>query len=83
MKKSLVTIAMLGAFALQGCSLFEARDDYGNSYGNFFNYGNQYQWQVGVCQNELTAAAVAEPLRQRYMQCCMWRHGVPIDDSTG
>jgi hypothetical protein len=22
-------------------------------------------------------------MRQRWMQCCMWRHGVSLDDATG
>ena len=83
MKKGLAAFAVLGILALQGCSFFEATDEYGNTYGGFFDYGNQYQWQVGVCQDEVTAHQVDAALRKRYMQCCMWRHGVPIDDSKG
>ena len=83
MRKGRAALAALAIFGLQGCSFFEAEDQYGNSYGGFFDYGNQYQWQVGVCQDEVTAHDVAAALRKRYMQCCMWRHGVPIDDSTG
>lgn len=75
-------IAALAALALQGCGMFLS-DDYGNSYGGFFNYGSQYAWQRDTCQDEVTARAIDAPNRQRYMQCCMWRHGVPIKDSTG
>jgi len=78
--RTAAVIALLGALALPGCSL---DDQYGNHYGGFFDYGNQYQWQLATCQNKITARAVPAPPRQRYMQCCMWRHGVPIDDSTG
>jgi hypothetical protein len=83
MRQSRIAVAFLAAFAISGCSLVEATDDYGNTYGDFFNYGNQYHWQLATCQKEVAADAVAEPLRKRYMQCCMWRHGVPIDDSNG
>ena len=83
MTKPPTAIAILAVLVLQGCSFFEITDRYGNTYGGFFNYGNQYQWQLGVCHDEVTARNVAEALRQRYMQCCMWRHGVPIDDSNG
>jgi hypothetical protein len=76
-------VVLLGAVALSGCSLFAVDDPYGNSYGGFFDYGNQYRWQLVPCQNEITANAAPAPLRPRYMQCCMWRHGVPIDDAKG
>ena len=78
-----LVVPVLGCLTLQGCGLFELDDSYGNTYGGFFNYGNQYQWQLATCQNEIAANAVVAALRQRYMQCCMWRHGVPIDNSNG
>ena len=43
----------------------------------------QYAWQRSTCQAEIDGKNIAEDLRKRYMQCCMWRHGVPIDDSAG
>ncbi len=82
-KHPVVALAFLAAFNLQGCSLFEVDDQYGNSYGGFFDYGSQYAWQLATCQKDVAAQDVGEPLRPRWMQCCMWRHGVPIDDSTG
>jgi hypothetical protein len=83
MRKASLSIALLGALTLQGCSLVEVDDPYGNSYGGFFDYGSQYRWQLATCQDELGAHGVPAELAKRYMQCCMWRHGVPIDDSTG
>lgn len=83
MRKAAFSIALLSALALQGCSFFEVDDQYGNSYGGFFDYGSQYRWQLATCQDEIAAGSVPEQQRKRYMQCCMWRHGVPIDDSTG
>jgi len=77
-----MALGLLGAFALQGCGLFALDDQYGNSYGGFFDYGSQYGWQLATCQKDVAAASIAEQLRPRWMQCCMWRHGVPIDDST-
>lgn len=76
-------VMLLGALALQGCGVFTIDDQYGNSYGGFFDYGNQYQWQLATCQGEVTTRAVPELQRQRWMQCCMWRRGVPIDDAKG
>jgi hypothetical protein len=73
-------LILLGALALQGCAI---QDRYGNSYGGFFDYGNQYAWQRTACETEIDAKNIAAELRRRYMQCCMWRNGVPIDDSTG
>ena len=81
MKKILVSIALLGALALQGCATIT--DSYGNTYGGFYDYGNKYAWQLATCEGEVTERNIDAPLRQRYMQCCMWRHGVPISSSTG
>lgn len=83
MTRKLAFLALLGAVLLSGCSLFRVKDEYGNTYGGFFDYGNQYRWQLAPCQDEINARAIPDPLRKRYMQCCMWRHGVPIDDATG
>ena len=82
MKQHRRLLALLTALALQGCGMYLSYE-YGNSYGGFYNYGSQYAWQRDACQDEVKARNVDAPLRQRYMQCCMWRHGVPIKDSTG
>ena len=82
MKQQRGLLALFAALALQGCGIYLS-DDYGNSYGGFYNSGSQYVWQRDTCQDEVKTRNVDAPLRQRYMQCCMWRHGVPIKDSTG
>lgn len=79
MKRTRVPV-LLAALALQGCSLY---DGYGNRYGGVADYGNQYSWQLVTCRDEMNASKVEPRLWQRWMQCCMWRHGVPIDDNTG
>ena len=75
-------LALVAVLALQGCGIYLS-DEYGNSYGGFYNPGSQYVWQRDTCQDEVKARDIDAPYRQRYMQCCMWRHGVPIKDATG
>lgn len=74
---------LLATLALQGCGVFSITDRYGNTYGGFYDYGNRYQWQLGVCDKEIASSPIHESLKKRAMQCCMWRHGVPIEDSRG
>jgi len=82
--RSFQLVALAAALlSLQGCGFFWVDDDYGNSYGGIFDFGAQYRWQLATCQGELRSSSVADPLRKRWMECCMWRHGVPIDNSTG
>jgi len=83
MRRAARLLVLLGLLALQGCHFFAIKDQYGNYYGGFYDYGNTYAWQRDTCQAEIAARDVAAPDRSRYMQCCMWRHGVPVDDSTG
>lgn len=83
MKHSPRWLVLIAALSLQSCGTFALHDPYGNSYGGFFNYGNQYAWQLQTCDSDPALQKTAAPLRKRWMQCCMWRHGVPIDDSTG
>jgi hypothetical protein len=83
MRRGAGRLVVLGVLALQGCSWLTIKDEYGNRYGGFYDYGNKYEWQLVTCQAEISARAVADPFRKRYMECCMWRHGVPITDSTG
>jgi hypothetical protein len=84
MSKFLRTAVLLAvAVALPGCSdPFAISDSYGNSYGGYDDFGNKYAWQMQTCQNDPALAKAAD--QKRWMECCMWRHGVPIDDdSTG
>jgi len=83
MKQIICFAMLLSALALQGCSLFTVSDAYGNTYGSFADHGNQYLWQLASCEGDAGLVTAAPPDRKRWMQCCMWRHGVPIDDSTG
>jgi hypothetical protein len=83
MKKILRSAVLLSALALQGCGAFSVSDNYGNSYGGLFDFGNQYSWQLAACEDDPGLAHAAAGIRSRWMQCCMWRHGVPVDDSNG
>ena len=74
------SLVLLAALAAQGCAI---DDGYGNQYGGLSDYGNQYAWQLTTCRNDMAASNVEPRLWQRWMQCCMWRHGVPLDDSGG
>jgi hypothetical protein len=68
------------ALALAGCSLVGLTDRYGNTYGGWYNPGQQYGWQLAACDREVAAGTVPAPERKLAMRCCMWRRGVPIDD---
>jgi hypothetical protein len=67
---------------LGGCSLVQLTDPYGNVYGGWYDHGGQYRWQLVTCEQEIDDHAVANAGRKLYMRCCMWRHGVPIDDAA-
>ena len=73
----------LSALSLSGCGFFQISDSFGNTYGGFAHFGNQYAWQLSTCEADPGLVKAPPPIRGRWMQCCMWRHGVPIDDSTG
>ena len=71
----LLVLAALGA-----CSLVTVADRYGNRYGDWYNHGDQYRWQLTACEDDLNGRNVPAPERKLAMRCCMWLHGVPIDD---
>ena len=71
---------LLLPLALACCSLVTTADRYGNTYGDWYNHGSQYGWQLSLCENTLDAQHVVPQDRKLAMRCCMWRHGVPIDD---
>ena len=90
MSKRRVAVVLAVALALQGCSFFDAlgsigtvKDRYGNTYGDYYGRANQYAWQLQTCDQEMAASTLPDGQKKRAMQCCMWRHGVPIDDATG
>jgi hypothetical protein len=69
------------ALALAGCSMLTLTDPYGNQYGDWYNPGANYRWQMTTCEQAIDDAKVANAERKGFMRCCMWRHGVPIDDA--
>ena len=82
-KKVRVGGALAPAFLclLAACGVFVLTDPYGNQYGGYYNHGADYRWQMTTCEQEIVDGAVANADRKRFMRCCMWRHGVPIDDA--
>ena len=56
-------------------------DPYGNQYGGWYNHGANYRWQMTTCEQAIDDQAVPNAERKLFMRCCMWRHGVPIDDA--
>jgi hypothetical protein len=66
--------------ALSGCSYFQLVDPYGNVYGDFYNPGSTYRWQMLACEQEIDTGAVPGVQRKMFMRCCMGAHGVPISD---
>ena len=69
------------AVLLGACSLFVLTDPYGNQYGDYYNHGANYRWQMTTCEQAIVDESVPNAERKHFMRCCMWRHGVPIDDA--
>ena len=69
------------ALALAACGVAVLTDPYGNRYGGWYNHGADYRWQMTTCEQEIVDGAVPNGDRKHFMRCCMWRHGVPIDDA--
>jgi hypothetical protein len=73
-------VVLICALALAGCSsVFGVTDSYGNTYGDYYNPGQNYQGQLALCEQETAAPDIPPPTRPYRMRCCMYRHGVPID----
>jgi hypothetical protein len=70
--------SMLGA-----CSLTTLADRYGNQYGDWYNPGGGYAWQLRLCEGEMDARSVPLIERKCAMRCCMHDHGVPVDAEAG
>ena len=83
MKQIIRLAILLPALLLSGCSFFQISDEYGNTYGGFFDHGNQYLRQMATCEADSGLVEAPSADRKRWMQCCMWRHGVPVADSNG
>ncbi len=55
-------------------------DHYGNSYGDFYNPGRDFAWQIRTCEQEMESYNIPLTTRPYAMQCCMWLHGVAMDE---
>lgn len=76
-----VVIALAGA--LGGCSVFQIQDSYGNRYGGWYEHGDQYRYQLALCEQQTAAASsILVALRPAYMRECMAQHGVPTGNIT-
>lgn len=75
-------LGLVVALALGGCSAFQITDSYGNRYGGWYEHGDRYTMQLDRCERETAAAAIAARQRPAYMRECMWRNGVPKDNTT-
>jgi hypothetical protein len=73
--------ASLLTLALAACSLGAVSDRYGNQYGGWYDPGSNYGWQLDLCERRVEARGVAAGERKLAMRCCMYAHGVPIDDA--
>jgi hypothetical protein len=69
------------ALALSACSMFVLTDPYGNTYGDWYNPGSNYRWQLTTCEQAIDDHKVPNAARKGFMRCCMWQHGVPIGDA--
>jgi hypothetical protein len=67
------------AMALAACSAVSIADRYGNQYGDWYNPGGNYTWQLGLCEHSMNARGVPAMDRKSAMRCCMHDHGVPVD----
>jgi hypothetical protein len=65
---------------LAACSAAAIGDRYGNEYGDWYNPGGNYRWQLDVCEHQMEARDIPRADRKLAMRCCMHAHGVPIGD---
>lgn len=68
------------ALVLGACSMFAIADRYGNQYGDWYNPGESYRWQLDACDKELELQNISPTARKLAMRCCMRARGVPIAD---
>lgn len=76
MKRVALTLAVL---ALNACSAVTIADRYGNTYGDWYNPGQDFAWQRDLCERTMEQGAVPPRQRKAAMRCCMHDHGVPVD----
>jgi hypothetical protein len=73
----------LFAGALAACSFTTIADRYGNEYGDWYNPGGNFTWQLGLCEQQMEQQGVPPVQRKSAMRCCMHDHGVPVDNLRG
>jgi hypothetical protein len=71
------------AAALGACSFTTIADRYGNEYGDWYNPGSHFTWQLDLCEHQMESGNVPPMQRKAAMRCCMRDHGVPVDDMQG
>lgn len=69
--------------ALGACSFTTIADSYGNQYGDWYNPGGGFTWQLGVCEQQMQTQQVPAMQRKLAMRCCMHDHGVPVNSTVG
>ncbi len=69
------------AAALSACSFTTIADRYGNEYGDWYNPGADFTWQLDLCERQMEADSVPPMNRKAAMRCCMHDHGVPVDNA--
>jgi hypothetical protein len=72
-----VAVLVIGA-----CSFTTIADRYGNEYGDWYNPGGNYAWQLDLCERRMDSDVIAPKARKVAMRCCMRDHGVPLDVPT-
>lgn len=77
-----IGVALL-ALCVSACSFTTIADRYGNEYGDWYNPGGNFQWQLSLCEQQMDTGSVPAPDRKLAMRCCMHDHGVPVDDVSG
>jgi hypothetical protein len=65
---------------LAACGIAVISDRYGNQYGDWYNPGGDYRWQLDACEHQVEAQNIPLAERKLAMRCCMYAHGVPIGD---
>ena len=69
------------ALVLGACGIASISDRYGNQYGDWYNPGSGFRWQLDLCEHQVETRDVPPAVRKLAMRCCMWAHGVPIGDA--
>lgn len=72
---------VFAALVLGACGVASISDRYGNQYGDWYNPGSGFRWQLDLCEHQVEKQATPPPERKLAMRCCMYAHGVPIDEA--